>query len=553
MLLLAAAALFAALLFGRLSHPLLWHDEAETAVFARRVLEVGYPKVHGPGGTLYEFGSDAFGVKQGPDAYVATTWGHFYFAAPGAAWAQRTRDLYAQTFRLRLPFALAGALGVAVLALAALPVHAGRPRRQALFAALFLLLSSLSISLVLHLREVRYYPLVVLLGGAILALHLRCAVLGRGWRARDALALALLLVLLFNCFWVAWAAFSALLAADGLRRAWRARGAGGAAVRRALAGPAAVALSLLAVAPLLAWFETFRIGRDFAERLGPTPGAFAANLGFVLRHFLRHELLAPALALRLAALGWEARARARGAPRLDPASLACAGFLSAFAVGYALLLCTSPLVYERYFVLLGPVLSLVFLLDAFALAEGVPRALTAGRRRAARRLLVLAPALLAAASAAVRLPELRGRLEEIARPYRGPLDFAIAHLRAAYPDPASLVVATNYSPHVYRWYLRCTVVGGQVGVDPAQEAGRMPDVVIPRRRWPRGQAELWRLVARGGYARRAFPVEDRHFNNTPALTRTPAMPDPHRFRTPIAEDPRARLALYELRASLPRG
>jgi hypothetical protein len=434
---------------------------------------------------------------------------------------------------------------VAVFAAAALPVYRGQRRRQQLFAALFLLLASLSVSLLLHLRELRYYPLVVLLGGAILSLHLRCAVLGRGWRVRDATALVLLLVLLFNCFWTAWAACAALLAGDGLLRALRARGAGRGALRRALAGPAAVAASLVAVAPLLAFFETFRVAGAFAERLGPTPGAFAANLEFVLRHFLRHELLAPALALRLAVLAYEARARARGAPRLDPASLACAGFLSCFALGYAVILCASPLVYERYFVLLSPIACLVFLLDAFALADGLPRGLPPESRPAARRLLVLVPSLLALASAGVRLPELRGRIEEISTPYQGPLDFAIAWLREAYPAPEELVIATNYSPHVYRWYLRCRVVGGEVGVDPAEQAGRLPDVVIPRRRWPRGQAELWRLLARGGYRPHVFPVEDRYFNNVPALTRTPAMPDPHRFRTPLATDPRERLTLFE--------
>jgi len=548
LLLLAAAAVFAVLLFGRLSHPLLWQDEAETAVFGRRVLEVGYPKVHGPKGVLYEFGPDeAVGVKEGLDAYIGTTWGHFYLAAPAVAWAEGARDLYAQTFRLRLPFALTGAAGVAVFALAALPVYQGERRRQILFAALFLLLSSLSISLVLHLREVRYYPVAVLLGGAILALHLRCAVLGRGWRRRDALALVLLLVLLFHFFWAGFAAFAALLLGDGLLRALRARAEGGRRVRSALAGPAAVLVSLLAVAPWLVFFETFRVARAFAGDLGPTPGTFVANLAFVLRHFLRYELLGPVLALRVAVLGIQARARARGAPGLPPESLACASFLAAFALGYALLLCGNPLVYERYFVVLGPVLSLIFLLDAFALLEGVPRGLAPARRRASARGLALGLVGVAAASALLRGPEIRGRLEEIARPYQGPLDFAVAYLREAYPAPEELVIATNYAPHVYAWYLGCRVVGGLGGGDPLAAAGRAPDVVIPRRRWPRGQAELWRLLAQGGYRPRVLPVEDRHFNNAPSLSRSAAMPDPHRFRTPRSDDPRGRLTLYELR------
>ena len=49
-------ALFAVVLLPRLSSPLLWHDEGDTAMFATRILEVGYPKVHGPRNVLYEFG-----------------------------------------------------------------------------------------------------------------------------------------------------------------------------------------------------------------------------------------------------------------------------------------------------------------------------------------------------------------------------------------------------------------------------------------------------------------------------------------------------------------
>jgi putative lipoprotein len=57
-----AVALFAGLLFGRLAWPLLWQDEGETAMFARRVLEYGYPKVHDEGNVVYQF---AFDVAQG--------------------------------------------------------------------------------------------------------------------------------------------------------------------------------------------------------------------------------------------------------------------------------------------------------------------------------------------------------------------------------------------------------------------------------------------------------------------------------------------------------
>ena len=80
--------------------------------------------------------------------------------------ARGADDFYAETARLRLPFALAGAAGISVWVLALLPVFRGDQRRARLFAGLFFFLAALSISLVLHLREARYYPLLVLLLGA---------------------------------------------------------------------------------------------------------------------------------------------------------------------------------------------------------------------------------------------------------------------------------------------------------------------------------------------------------------------------------------------------
>src|SRR5262249_56010247 len=85
-------------------------DEADTAMFGTRVLAYGYPKVHGPDNVVYQFGPDvALGIKERFDAYIGTTWGHFYFAVPGLWWARAAADPWERTARLRLPFALAGA------------------------------------------------------------------------------------------------------------------------------------------------------------------------------------------------------------------------------------------------------------------------------------------------------------------------------------------------------------------------------------------------------------------------------------------------------------
>ncbi len=88
-LLVLAGVLFSVMLFKHLAHPLFWSDEADTAMFGSRVLENGYPKVHGPRNVCYQFGPNiALGVKESVDAYIGTTWGHFYFAVPGLLWAR---------------------------------------------------------------------------------------------------------------------------------------------------------------------------------------------------------------------------------------------------------------------------------------------------------------------------------------------------------------------------------------------------------------------------------------------------------------------------------
>ena len=105
-------------------------------------------------------------------------------------------------------------------------------------------------------------------------------------------------------------------------------------------------------------------------------------------------------------------------------------------------------------------------------------------------------------------------------PYRGPLDFVIDRIAAWTPDPTDLVIATNYANHPLMYYLGSHVIVGTNLNNIVAERALEPDVVLPRRRWPRGQVELREFLARGDFAREVLPVRDTHFNNVPALTRS---------------------------------
>src|SRR3990172_6696865 len=351
-LVLLAIATFATMLLGNLGHPLFWSDEADTAMFGTRVLEVGYPKVHGPDNVVYQFGPDiALGVKESFDAYIGTTWGHFYFAVPGLWWAETVADPWEKTARVRLPFALAGAIGLGLWLAAVLPALGPGTGRRLRFAALFFALAAVSVSLLLHLREARYYALLVLLGGAIARVHLRRSVYGTLTSRRYTVELAALLFLLFHTFFSAWFAFSVLLAAERVAAVWR---------RRAPTSDLLpFVLSAALVAPFLVFFETFHVAATFARDLGLGPRAWAENVLEVGRHLLRHEMLGPALACR-AAVAWTRCGS-------DPGQWVSTRLLG-FGAGYVLLGAANPLAFERYFVVLSPLLLCAFLLDAFALS-----------------------------------------------------------------------------------------------------------------------------------------------------------------------------------------
>jgi len=514
-----------------LAHPLFWADEGETAMFGSRVLEYGFPKVHGDRNVVYQFGPNiALGVDERTDAYIGTTWGQFYFAVPGLWWAQGTADPWEKTARVRLPFALAGALGLALFAGAARPALA--PGRRDLLSGAFLACACLSLSLVLHLREVRYYPLVVLLVGAIVFVQLRFAVfrtLGvRGW----ALAQGVLLFLLFNTFFAAFFSVFAALALERLRHGVRAL--------------LPLLPTLLAVTPLLLWFETLPTASAIARELALGPRELLENLGIVGAHLLRHEFLLPALVCRAALLVVDRAARRRGGPREDAALRSASAFVWLLAGTILGLGLTNPLPLERYFVVLSPLLSLAFLLDAFALAPAVGRA--AGARAA--RACVAALVALVLVTRFSAFGELAAHARSLGEPYRGPIDEIVSWVRERHPDPTALVIATNYEELPLMYYLGSHVIVGLTLANLVADRAQEPDLVIPRRRWRSSLPEVLAFLRRGRWEHDVLPVVDLHYNNNPALSRSRFLPDPHRFESARPAREEEAVVIYQ-RASLP--
>jgi hypothetical protein len=292
------------------------------------------------------------------------------------------------------------------------------------------------------------------------------------------------------------------------------------------------------VAPFAVWFEIFSNAQAFSASFAFGLREYGENLASIAAHLARHEFLVPALCARAAA-------QLFGAGSQDARRIATGLLL--FTAGVVLIGCLNPLALERYFVVVSPALIGALLLDAFALVD-VARQRGAGGRRAA----LAVAATLALATLLLRLPglpALAGRAGELGEPARGPIDFAVPYLAEHFAQTEDLVIATNYEEYAFMYYLDSHVIVGLSLNNLRRDRERTPDVVIPRRRWPRSLQELAPFVRAGEWEQVRLPVADVHYNNIPALSPSRFIPAPHHFATPATDDPDEQLVIYLRRSS----
>jgi hypothetical protein len=300
---------------------------------------------------------------------------------------------------------------------------------------------------------------------------------------------------------------------------------------------------------LLLFFDFVRQVEGWLDQFGSSFGVYLQSLEVVLANLLRYEFLAPAIAARLAV---QVQLAIRGGTAPAGATkrrLDVSNFLWLLVGVYCVVVSRTPFIWERYFIALSPVITLVFLLDGWTLFDLLSDRVAA----AARRTGILSAALVVvclAVTVAVRIPEFRGRLYEIRHRYRGPLDYVIPYLTETYPSPGDLVIATNYEESSLMYYLGSHVTVGFCGADLKRDLTFQPDIIIPRR-WRRNLGVLRTLAARADYAARTFPIESLLTNNYPGLSSRNPGGIVHQFKTRLADRPGDRLTILERTARPP--
>ena len=546
-ILILLGILFAVGLFKNIAYPLLWNDEAETAMFATRILEYGYPKVHDGKNILCLLQLPVeFGVKEGIDAYIGSVWGHFYFSTIGAFLAEKVNNIYIKTALLRIPFALIGLLGLIIMILSVISLYKKNLIAKLIFLVFFVFFELLSISLILHLKQVRYCSITIFLSACIIYTYINYRLFKKINPAIYILAMTLLLLLLFNTFMPAYFAFIISIGLYECLEFLKER-----QMKACISSTLPLFISLIPVILLLGFFETFRISSACTRLYNVNFNVQYRHLLTAILFFQKYEFLNLVLVIKVilvSMLLYFRRLRmifstAKGNSTLETRQkLWISNFLSIFFVIYIFVVSQVPLpvIFQRYFITLQPLLSIILLLDIFIIFELIFYIKPLGLKRGIVTIILFLICILLITNRFNKIEHIKNYIYELSHQYQGPLDFAIPYIKSQYDDPEQLIIATNYEECAYMYYLGSKVIVGCVGNNLEEDYKMRPDIIIFRKKWGYNPRMFDIFFQNGTWKKISFPVFDYPVNNIPELDGWL----PHLYKTIIAENDDDRLDIY---------
>ncbi len=560
---MALSALFIFSLFKNIAYPLMWNDEAETAIYANRILEYGYPKIDDGKNVVY---LNELPGKQIGDAYTGTTWGHFYFATIGAFFAKITDNIYTKTMLLRIPFGLIGFAGLIVMAFSAAFLFKKDTISLLLFLIIFVCFELLSTNIFLLLREVRYYSLVVFFSACIIYLYINYR-FSRIVPFRHYVAFTVIcLFLLYNSFSAAYFILSATILIYETAVFLKNKN-----IKYAILGVSPVLFSIVFVGPLLFVFSNFQIAKEIALKSNVTSALYMKHLQALTMVLARYEFLYLLFFIKFVLyITWllyivkrrknvsaikpvyiaknvrDMRTTENGLTSVDK-KIAVSHFMTLLFIVYVAAIIRIPIneLYTRYFILLQPLSALIIVLDTFIFYE-LLSGLSVNRWKASfnHKIATIIVILAFLFCLGDKPKMIRAHWHELFNQYKGPLDFAIPYIASAYKHTEDLVIATNYEEVSYMYYLGSKVVMGFLGRNLKEDMATEPDVIILRKRWMYYSPELFKtFLNKYRYEEVRFPVIDYLVNNIPELNNGPGYV-PHLFWTPITDNPDDMLVLY---------
>ncbi len=531
-----------------IQYPLLWHDETETAVGAQRVLQFGYPVVDDGRNILnmLETEDKSIGVHEATNAYTAHAWAQFYWAAIGVKLAQLTNDIYLQTGLVRAPFAIIGLWGISLLGIITARLFNFSSRLRWITIAGYLTLNILSVSLLLHLREVRYYALSLTVTNLWLYLF---------WKYRNpndlknsspnlfvysSLMSLVHLAGLVTFIPLFFALITSTVFAEAYLQFWynRTNRVNLLSKARWFIGP--IVPSLLVSIPIFKFTNSFAESLAIRQHVGFTGHQYFYNFLHALQFLSLYQFLGLAiLTTTITLTGWYLTRQTQTSittHNILPFLFVAEGLI----IIYLVIVSGMPYLFERYLTAIIPLVNLIIPINVVLNWHFINAIKSTQARSDAKFVYVALTTTLLVLSLTPQVDQFRGRLYELTHQYQGPLDFAIPYLQNQFEHPEELVIATNYEELSYAFYLGSKVTIGYVGNNLKEDLTIQPDVIIMRKDRPNFVTELRDLLSHAEYEKVIFPVYDYQFNNIPELY----IPLPHLYKTKYAENESEALTLY---------
>jgi hypothetical protein len=551
--------LFLFSLFKNISCPLLWNDEAMAAEGAKVVLEYGYPKVHGKKNVFCDFrySNPSMGINEKDDAFAGSSgWGQYYYGIIGHTLAGKTDDFYAKTGILRSTYAIAGLLGMLFLAFVAMRFVHG-PFARSVFVMLFLLFSLISISCTLHLREVHYYSLVLLLSSIITGFYIRF----RFYRPFNKIVFILLEAAALWLAFVTWSPlFSIALFSMGVSELFifvgcYKKSSFAGALQHAWPLLVLAVIAIVSVIPMVIEFKYFELANALEELYSFDAKMYRDNVSWLFFQFKKQELLFVAIAMKIFLLCYIKKSRAQ-----NPQLFKVSAFLTLYFLASYFIIARIPHGASiRYVIYLQPVLSVIIIFDLFMVlyaAKNKRRSMHKNSKKITATAIsekritgkmafpLLVFALLFSYTFFNNMHKIKGHVYEMFHQYKGPLDYTIPYIKENFPRADTLVIAANYEEYSYMYYLGSKVIVGYVGNNLEEDATLVPDIIAYRKMWPHFADLFNYYFSRAHYEPISFPVFDSPTNNSPDFDNIQYPLISHRFKTVHTENPQEATYLY---------
>lgn len=540
------------LYFGlkNIGYPLIWNDESETLMTAESILLNGYPKVHTNNNILYMPDEQTWiGYKKSIDANIAIPWFTYYFATIPVTLSHLSYDFYTRNILVRTPFFLLGFIGLLFL-LYSVKAYFSSSIFNYVFV-FFMFFESLSISLILNMREARYYSIVVFLGGVIVFFVNRYLLQNK---KLGFVSLPLLILILFICFQTQYVFFASVIISLSIFTILLFLFKNSKSISLTFFAKenfkpnliklliVIVSLSIM-ITPFVFFYDMIEIAAAAKKFYNPTSDSAKMHISKIIDFLLKEDFLILAIFSKVVFLG--AYLSQKPASRINVKHIDNIFFSSLFVLIFMIVLifmCSRmPFLFVRHFIFLQPLLAIGMALDVFGFVHFVNNT---SKSKFAIISIGIIFFMIFCFSFTSKMPTIKGHFAEMNKQVKGPLDYIIPAIKEKYGDNTkNIVIATNYEELTYLFYLNCRVILGYNYKNLESDLKETPDVLVYRKNWGHAVEPFNSYFQKAKYERVAFEVFDSRVNN---ITEMNWFFENHKFKTKFAINENEKADVYYL-------